>query len=244
MKTAAATNDKPLVIGILGGMGSYATVDLFHRIVDAFPGRYEWDRPRILIDNRCTMPSRVRAILYEENREELVDQMTQSTRALLDAGANRILYGCNTSHVFQDEVCAKLPEARGYLLDMIDLLAQDMSAQGVTSAYLLATEGTIQVGIFQQRFAPYGIAIESADDKQQPVIREFIEVVKQNKIDDASLEGFRDYLLGLGHQNVILGCTELPVLYRRINEPLDGIRIFDPMQSAIDRLVAEHHTQA
>ena len=55
-------------IGILGGMGSYATVDLFRRLVDAFPAEKEWDRPRIIIDNNCTMPSRVRAILYNEKR--------------------------------------------------------------------------------------------------------------------------------------------------------------------------------
>ena len=53
-------------IGIIGGMGSYATLDFFSRLLAAFPAEKEWDRPRILIDNRCTMPSRVRAILYGE----------------------------------------------------------------------------------------------------------------------------------------------------------------------------------
>lgn len=57
------------VIGILGGMGSYATVEIFRRVIDAFPAEKEWDRPRILIDNNCIMPSRVRAILYEEREK-------------------------------------------------------------------------------------------------------------------------------------------------------------------------------
>ena len=47
------------VIGILGGMGSYATLHFFEAILNAFPAEKEWDRPRVLIDNRCTMPSRV-----------------------------------------------------------------------------------------------------------------------------------------------------------------------------------------
>ena len=38
-------------IGIVGGMGSYATLDFFRRILDAFPAEKEWDRPRIVIDN-------------------------------------------------------------------------------------------------------------------------------------------------------------------------------------------------
>lgn len=37
------------IIGILGGMGSLATVDSFKRIVNAYPAEKEWDRPRIII---------------------------------------------------------------------------------------------------------------------------------------------------------------------------------------------------
>ena len=46
------------VIGVLGGMGTYATIHLFREYADLFPAEKEWDRPRIIIDNRCTMPSR------------------------------------------------------------------------------------------------------------------------------------------------------------------------------------------
>ena len=34
-----------VAVGIVGGMGSYATVGFFKRLVDAFPARYEWERP-------------------------------------------------------------------------------------------------------------------------------------------------------------------------------------------------------
>ena len=70
-------------IGIVGGMGSYATLDFFRRILDAFPAEKEWDRPRIVIDNRCTMPSRVRAILYQEEKETIVKEMEDAVRGLL-----------------------------------------------------------------------------------------------------------------------------------------------------------------
>lgn len=58
-------------IGIVGGMGSYATLDFFRRLLNAFPAEREWDRPRIVIDNRCTMPSRVHAILYNEQPQKI-----------------------------------------------------------------------------------------------------------------------------------------------------------------------------
>ena len=80
-------------IGILGGMGSYATCGIFRRLLDAFPAEKEWERPRILIDNNCTMPSRVRAILYGENEERLIREMSESVDSLIRAGADKIIIG-------------------------------------------------------------------------------------------------------------------------------------------------------
>ena len=77
---------KDLVIGVLGGMGTYATINLFKQYAEVFPAEKEWERPRIIIDNRCTMPSRVRAFLYHENVEKLVDEMADSIDGLLKNG--------------------------------------------------------------------------------------------------------------------------------------------------------------
>lgn len=73
-------------LGVLGGMGTFATIHLFQDYAQVFPATKEWDRPRIIIDNRCTMPSRVRAILYNENRKELIDQMSDSIAFLIKGG--------------------------------------------------------------------------------------------------------------------------------------------------------------
>ena len=57
-------------VGIIG-TGSVSTLDFFRRLIEAFPGAKEWDRPRVFIDNDCTMPSRDRAVLFGENVEKL-----------------------------------------------------------------------------------------------------------------------------------------------------------------------------
>lgn len=228
-----------VVVGIVGGMGSYATVDFFRRMVDAFPARYEWDRPRILIDNYCTMPSRVRAILYGERRGELVEQLASSTRNLIDAGATHIFYACNTSHVFMDEVRNLVPDSDRYLVSMIDLLAKDVRDAGAKEVYLLASEGTIATGIYQDVFERYGVTVVPADDSQQQVLREFIEVVKQNKLNATEADRFVGFLEELEAQNIILGCTELPVLYGAATRAAKDKGIFDPMESAIQFAVRE-----
>lgn len=61
------------VIGVLGGMGPYATVDLYKRLVDAFPTEKDWQKPWILIDSYSTIPSRVRALLYGEKNGGIIE---------------------------------------------------------------------------------------------------------------------------------------------------------------------------
>ncbi len=115
------------VIGIVGGMGSFATLDFFRRILYAFPAVKEWERPRVLIDNYCTMPSRVRAILYNERKQELICDLCESVKNLLRSGANKIIFACNTSHVFIPEVTARVPECANKIIHIIDSCAAEIS---------------------------------------------------------------------------------------------------------------------
>ncbi len=123
--------NKKMVIGIIGGMGSFATVDFFRRDEEAFPAEKEWDRPRILIDNYYTMPSRVRAILYNEKRDELISELTDSANNMLRAGATHIILACNTSHVFLPDILKNLPEASDKFLNIIEELAKDLKSKSI-----------------------------------------------------------------------------------------------------------------
>ena len=105
-------NRKSQVIGVLGGMGTYATIHLFRQYAEVFPAEREWERPRIMIDNRCTMPSRVRAALYGEDREQLISEMSDSVSHLIKSGCDRILLACNTAHLFLSDLYDRVPEAK------------------------------------------------------------------------------------------------------------------------------------
>lgn len=205
---------KDYTVGIVGGMGSYATVDFFKRLVDAIPAEKEWDRPRVIIDNKCTMPSRVRALLYGEKRGELVAELTDSVRHMMDMGACRIVFACNTSHCFIPDVIANIPESRDVILHIIDALGRDLAGRGVSSVGLVATEGTIDSGIYSETFEPYGIHVTSPTEAEYSQLRAYIEAVKQNTIDDAICRSFIDFIDRFGEDAVILGCTELPILYQ------------------------------
>lgn len=226
------------VIGIIGGMGSYATVDFFKRCIDAFPVEKEWDRPRILIDNYCTMPSRVRAILYNERKEELIEDLSESMKNMVKCGVKQIVLACNTSHVFLPEVFKKVPEAKDKVIHIIDECARFCSTMGEGQTYLLASEGTILCGIYDEFFAKYNCDLLHPGEETFGSLREFIEAVKQNYIDKEVSKKFIDFLNKLPGETIILGCTELPILYAEsISRGLKTSKhIVDPLECAIVKI--------
>lgn len=228
-----------MVIGIVGGMGSYATVDFFKRIVDSFPAEKEWERPRILIDNHCTMPSRVRALLYHEKREELVRDLIQSIDLLVRGGATDIVLACNTSHCFLADIYEKRPELRKYILNIIELCAEKIREQDVKEVYLIATEGTIETKIYNGYLSGLGVNAILPTQDEQVLIRGYIEAVKQNALTDEVMQDFYRFVDESPCENVVLGCTEIPVIYGKLNKKPQK-KIFDPLQFAIDELKAKY----
>lgn len=225
------------VIGVLGGMGSYATLHFFEALLKAFPAQKEWDRPRILIDNRCTMPSRVRAVLEGYAYDRLVAELTDSVSSLLRAGATKIILACNTSHCFLPDIYRSLPEAEGKIVSIIDACCDRIAAAGEKEVSLIASEGTIQSGVFARGLAPYGITVRSPENEQYLMQRTLIEAVKQDQITDETLRQFVALVSSFSGEALILGCTEFPVLFSRVPAgTFAGMRVYDPLLCAIDAL--------
>ncbi|MCD7858536.1 MAG: amino acid racemase [Clostridiales bacterium] len=229
-----------MVIGIIGGMGSYATVNFFKRLVDAFPGEKEWDRPRIILDNYCTMPSRVRAILYNENRNELVKDLSTATEHMIQCGVDYIVLACNTSHVFLPDIISNVPDSETKFINIIDSCAKELHEKKIARCGLIATEGTLDTCIYQSVFDGYSIAIDAPTKEQYGEIRYFIESVKQNKISEEVIDAFAKFIESFQNNYVILGCTELPILYQACVERgcIPNKKICDPLQSTIKQLVS------
>ena len=227
-------------IGIIGGMGSYATLDFFHRILNSFPAEKDWDRPRIIIDNRCTMPSRVRAILYNEAVDEVSHDLAESTRNLIRRGADILVLACNTSHVFLPRILEAVPEAEGRFVNIIESLADSLLASGERVFRLMASEGTLDSKVYQRYLEPHGIEIEPPGEDDYRVFRSLIEDVKQDRVDDDTVTRFINAVHAGGNENVIIGCTEFPPIYRKAAETLasEGYRVFDPLDTTITKIKA------
>lgn len=225
-------------IGVLGGMGTYATINLFNEYANVFKAEKEWDRPRIIIDNRCTMPSRVRAYLYHEKVDELVNEMSESMDYLTKAGANKIILACMTSHLFLPKIYEKVPVLQGKVLNLIENCSKKINEDNIKEVYLLGSEGTIDSKIFQKELEKYGITCNVPSENDYKTLRDVIEAVKQNNYTSDT----KDKFLSLINRSkyVILGCTELPILYNKYIDDIKIEKAYDPLKLALEELHKEY----
>lgn len=229
---------EPTVIGVLGGMGSYATLDIFRKLLEAFPCEKEWERPRILIDNYCTMPSRVRAVLYGENKERLIELMDSALGNLIKCGANKIIIGCNTAHILYHEILKRKPMYENYVIDIIVSTADWLKSHQFNNVYVIGSEGTIESRVYQTVLSKYKIQTETPNSQGYTTLRKFIEAVKTNKITQEILTDFVKYITSITDNVIILGCTELPVLYNlcKDNPALKNKVLIDPVNCGIEKI--------
>ena len=106
---------------------------------------------------------------------------------------------------------------------------------GYKNVYLIASEGTIQAGIFNKKSKKINF-IHTKEDFL--AIRKFIESVKQNNITEQIIDEYVEFLSNVNEDVIVLGCTELPVLYdlckKRINK-----KVIDPIDIVLDNLYAK-----
>ena len=134
--------------------------------------------------------------------------------------------------MFLDRIYEKIPGAKDKIVHIIDELAKIVDEDGIKQVFLLASEGTIETKIYSKYFDKHGIKIDYPDERDFEKLRDFIEAVKQNKIDDSVLDDFVSYINNLDDKNVILGCTELPILYAKCKDRIIK-KIYDPLDAAL-----------
>jgi aspartate racemase len=135
-------------IGILGGMGPAATVDLMNRIISMTDAECDQDHIPMLVDNNTRIPDRTDAILH--GGASPVPEMLASAKRLEAAGADFLVIPCHTAHYFIPQIADKIGIP---ILDMPTETAKLLKIKGVNRASVLATDGTVQSDL-------YGAALE------------------------------------------------------------------------------------
>lgn len=198
-------------IGILGGMGPLATCDLFRKIVEIEEALCDQDHVRVIVDSNTNIPDRTAAIL--RGGADPLPELCKSAELLQEAGAEVLIMPCNTAHYFYDAIVSR---TGAKLLNMPRETAKILMDNGVRTAGLLATDGTIESGVYENALTGCGVRqLVPTAEKQKAVMEIIYDGVKAGKTDypTAGFLAAVEELRAAGAETLILGCTELPVAY-------------------------------
>lgn len=200
-------------VGVLGGMGPLATVDLLAKIIEETPATLDQHHVPVVAHNVGQIPDR-QHYLAGKGPSPLPAMHAAIARLNL-IGAGCIAIPCNTAHIWFDELTAT---SRAPLIHIADAVADhllDATRDDTTlrRVGVLATRGTLMAGFYQQRLARRGIQTLTNSDKEfETLFTPGCYAVKAGKLAQGGelLARAATQLLERGAEALVLACTEVP----------------------------------
>ena len=205
------------VLGVIGGMGPLATQLFYKMVIENTDASCDQDHIDMIILSHASMPDRTLAI-EEERTDELVEKLGADARFLEESGATCIAVPCNTTHVILPKLQEKVSIP---IIDMIEETAKEAASHGVKKVGILATDGTIETGLYHAACEAQGIeAVSPPADVQAHVMHIIYDSVKSGEpLDMEDIRAIESWKAEVGCERCILGCTELPLVRESFKEP-------------------------
>lgn len=207
---------KPFKVGLIGGLGPAATVDLYDKIVKATPAKNDQEHFKLVVEQNPQISDRTACLLKGGADPTLA--MYGCARRLQKDGCDAIIVPCNTAHAFVPylERHLDIPFINMQIATMEEIKAKlgDKARIG-----LLATSGTVQTGIYGDKAKALNLPMFVPDELHQERVMAAIYGplgAKAGYTDGQCLEDLvsaAEYLVKTYDCNcLILGCTELPLI--------------------------------
>jgi aspartate racemase len=196
-------------LGVLGGMGPQATQIFYQRILDRTDADCDQEHLPALILSDTEMPDRTAAILGGQG-ETVYARLLEDAQLLSGVGCTAIAIPCNTSHYFVDRLQKELDIP---IINMVRETVNQLAEQGNKRVGILATDGTVQTGVFQKECARAGLEGVAPDAARQKLVMSIIydEIKRGEKGSREKFAAIDRALRDMGCDAAILGCTELSV---------------------------------
>lgn len=202
-----------LTLGVLGGMGPAATAEFQRLLAVKAPAEVDQEHPRMIVYSNTITPDRTTFLLGKG--PDPTPYLLEGIQLLAKWGADRLAITCNTAHNFVDKLLAegKVPVPVIHIIDETIRTCRQRSPKG---AWLTATLGTMNTGIYQRHAADCGYRFLVPDEAMQKEIHAITDMVKAGKIKESG-ERYRAAIAKLWEIEklpVVGACTELPVAYQ------------------------------
>lgn len=225
------------IIGVLGGMGPQATVEFYKLLIDKSISEYgavkNDEFPEILIDS-IPVPDFISNTKHmRQAKGMLIDRVSRMNKHPVSI----LGIACNTAHILLPELrkVSKSP-----IVSIMEEVKKLIGVNGYKRIGLLASIMTYKMGLYD--------GIEGSNMKiYRPSISEQqeIEIIIRGIIKGEKLSLLRKRLLSLSNEfikkckldTIILGCTELPLVFPRIN----SVKVINTVEVLADSLLRYYY---
>jgi aspartate racemase len=158
--------------------------------------------------------------------------LIEGIKALKHSGCDLVVIPCNTAHFWFHE----LSRLNVKIIHIVDSVADALRDVNVVDASIgiIGTQATVEFGLYQYMLNKLGwTCITPNTEEMNTLVQPAINLIKGGNIEPAHpmLMTVIKSLIDRGAKAVVLGCTEIPLAIREVNE--NGV----PLVNSIDSLV-------
>lgn len=206
-------------LGIIGGMGPQATIDLYQKITNHSAAGRDQEHLHIVIDSYPQIPDRTAHICGAG--EDPLPYLERSLHRLEAAGAELLLMACNAAHFYYPALRARTA------LPFLHIAACAVAALAGTTprgsrVAVLSTRGIRQAGIYRDALQQADYQVVEPDDAQTDALMRCIYDGAKAGNTAAYAPLLAETAAAIAADSLILACTELPLFlpYWRDGRPL------------------------
>jgi len=226
------------MIGVVGGMGPYAGLDLLQKIFDETDAKTDQEHiPVSMLSIPHTIADRTEFLIGESTENPAI-AISKVIHKLYAQGATVIGMPCNTAHADSifDEILNHIPTDI-FFVHMIQEVVRHIKNQysSIQNVGILATTGTMKAKVYydeliENKLNPVTVSQDEQHTIVEPAIYDKGFGIKaySNPVSPEArgkLETAVKSLVTEGAEAVILGCTEIPLALPESN--YNGIPLID-----------------
>jgi aspartate racemase len=211
-------------IGILGGMGPFATLDLLQKIVINTPAQTDQEHLPIIIYNNPQIPPR----LIDAQKPNPLPELIKTAVTLEQAGADFIVMPCHTAHNWINQLRNEVTIPFYSIIEnTVQEVAEEFETKKNKQILLLATKTTIQAQLYQEAFKNSSFEIIIPNETEQKLVDAAITNVKGGQqANNQSIGMLNQMINAYSNKNIkmLLGCcTEVPLMFPYLKTEMELI---------------------
>lgn len=222
-------------LGLIGGVGPESTIPYYKGIVYGVKERMGKPYlPPLTIESLSCFE--VIRMSNENDTDALTAYLLAGIKNLAAAGAEIGALACNTGHLVFDALQKASPIP---LISIVDAACAEAQRLGYKKVGLMGTAATMETNFFKKPFCKAGIEVITPNAQERAYIADrILNELEAGIVNASTAERVLKIAQRMAAQQqietLVLGCTELPLLFAQCQAP---VPLLDTMQIHINALI-------